>query len=107
MSAQGRSVTNGGTGGRACLVPPPLTNTIPNGQLSLEAKEKGTVFLCFDESEVHPSGLCEMNEQNFPGLTVPAAGPLGEALVFIYFCSVLFLFQFSCSSPRRAWGRCT
>lgn len=47
-SARGHFVRNRGTGGHACFVSPSLKNIIPNGQLSLEGKEKGTVFLCFD-----------------------------------------------------------
>lgn len=43
----GDLVTNG-KGGHPCFISPSLKNTTPSGQLSLEGKEKATVFLCFD-----------------------------------------------------------
>jgi hypothetical protein len=51
-------------------------------------------------------GLDETNEQNFPWPTVLAAVLYRPKCGVYLLLLVLFLFQFSCSWVRKAWGRC-
>lgn len=93
-----------GRDGWASLPPPllPSRTWLPTDGFLWRAKKKELYFYVLINMRLILEGSVRWNEQNFPWLTVLAARLYRQRLSVYLLLLVLFLFQFSCSSVRKA-----